>query len=379
MRIEIMEQYIDWLLRESTPACPMWNVERLRNGEKPAWNYIDGCMMNALLKLYERTGEERCFRFVCDFLDTLVDKEGGMTGFEEAAYNLDFIFSGNALIDVYQATGKEKYRKAMNKLRAQLANQPRTTEGNYWHKKIYPHQVWLDGLYMAQIFRARWDKYFGDASEYPDIFNQFVNVRKRMFDEDTRLYRHAYDSAKKMFWADERGLSKNVWLRGVGWFAAALIDVAEAFPEDFAEGRAWMGKTLTELFKGMLPYLDNESGMFLQVVDYPKGSGNYPEMSGSALIAYAMMKSARLGLVDESWRRIGAGLFEHTREKYLKETPDGFSLGGICLSAGLGPEGNTRRDGSYAYYISEPVVENEAKGIAPFLYCYAEILYDGLG
>ena len=375
MKIDIIERYIDRLLAESTPACPLWNVERLRSGERPKWNYIDGCMMIALLRLYERTGDDRFYRFVHDYLDTLVDDEGGLLGYKEETYNLDNILCGNALIDVYKASGEEKHKKAIEALLSQLKNHPRTREGNYWHKKIYPYQVWLDGLYMAQVYRARWEKYFGDGSSYEDIFMQFKNVRKYMFDEDKKLYRHCYDSSKKIFWADDKGLSQNVWLRAVGWYAAALTDTIEAFPEELAEEKRWLKGLLKELFEGIMPYLDKESGMFLQVVDYPKGDGNYPETSGSALLSYAMMKSTRMGFADDSWRRNGTELFINICRNYLKEVDGGLSLGGICLTAGLGPEDNQHRDGSYAYYISEPIVENDAKGIAPFLYCYAESLY----
>jgi unsaturated rhamnogalacturonyl hydrolase len=378
MKIDAIERYIDRLFAESTPACPLWNVERLHSGEKPKWNYIDGCMMSALMRMYERTWDERYYRFLRDYLNTFVDDAGGLLGYERETYNLDNIYSGNALIDAYRVTGEEKYKKAIDTLLFQLKDQPRTTEGNYWHKQIYPNQVWLDGLYMAQVFRARWEKYFGDGGAYEDILMQFQNVRKYMFDEDTKLYRHGYDASKKVFWADEEGLSQNVWLRSVGWYAAALADVIEVFPEALTEGRACLKSVLMELFAGMMPYLDKESGMFLQVVDYPRGDGNYPETSGSALLAFAMMKSARLGVADDTWKYNGTKLFHSICGNYLREADGGLSLGGICLSAGLGPADNTRRDGSYGYYISEPVVENEGKGIAPLLYCYAESLHTGI-
>lgn len=376
VRIDIVEKYISRLLAQSTPLRPLWNVERLKSGDSLKWNYIDGCMMTALLRVYERTGDKKYYDFVNDLLDILVDSKGGLAGYREEEYNLDYIFSGNALIDVYAQSGEKKYKKAMETLLTQLEKQPRTAEGSYWHKKIYPNQVWLDGLYMAQVFRARCGKAFGNGSVYEDILMQFKTVREKMFDKEKQLYRHGYDSSNKAFWADVKGLSKNVWLRAIGWYAAALTDVIEAFPKDMVEGRQWLQSVLAELFEGMMPYLDTESGMFLQVVDYPKANGNYPETSGSALIGYAMMKSARLGLTEGKWRNAGKKLFESICANYLKESGGALSLGGICLSAGLGPEDNRRRDGSYEYYISEPVVQDEAKGIAPFLYCYAESLYE---
>jgi len=375
MKIDVIERYIDRLLVESTPDCPSWNVERVRGGESPKWNYIDGCMITALFRMYERTGDSRLSEFAHTFLDLFVDEDGVLLGYDEKTYNLDNIFSGNALIDIYRQSKEEKYKKAMERLLAQLEHQPRTQEGNYWHKKIYPNQVWLDGLYMAQVYRARWEKYFGDGSAYEDILMQFKNVRTCMFDEEKKLYRHGYDASGSIFWADKKGLSQNAWLRAMGWFAAALIDVIESFPDELHEGKKALSNILIELFEGIMPYLDKESGMLLQVVDHPKTDGNYPETSGSALIGYAMMKSARLKVAKPIWKKRGMRLFESICENYLTEHNGSLSLGGICLVAGLGPGNNRRRNGSYEYYISEPIVKNEAKGIAPFLYCYAESLY----
>ncbi|MEX1377480.1 MAG: glycoside hydrolase family 88 protein [Eubacteriales bacterium] len=375
MKIEIIEKYINKLLAESTPDCPVWNIERLRSGEKPKWNYIDGCMMTALLRMYEQTGESRYFDFVHEFISGLVGDDGKLVGYKEEDYNLDNVFSGNALIDVYRIGKEEKYFKAIKSLLSQLKSQPRTNTGNYWHKLIYPNQIWLDGLYMAQVFRCRYEKYFGIGSEYEDIYMQFKNVRELMFDEQKKLYIHAYDASGEVFWAKENGQSPNAWLRAIGWFAAALADVLEAYPDELQDEKKFLKNQLSEIFDGILPYLDKDSGMFMQVVDYPKKDGNYPETSGSALIGYAMMKSARLKHTDEKWKDIGQKLFESICRKYLKEVDGSLSLGGICLVAGLGPQGNKRRDGTIEYYMSEPIVENEAKGIAPFLYCYAESLY----
>jgi len=374
MHIEVIDSFINKTLDESTPECPVWNVERIKSSEPPKWNYIDGCMISALLLMYSRTKDERFYDFAHKFMNAFIDENGEILGYREETYNLDNIFSGNALLEVYKKTGNEKYKKALKALDSQLNNQPRTYEGSYWHKLIYPNQVWLDGMYMAQVYRARRDRQKGTSEHSEDILHQFRIVRERMFDEGTQLYRHAYDASKKAFWADENGLSRNVWLRSMGWYAAALTDVCEALPDDMAEGKEWFKHAINELFEGIIKYIDKDSGMLLQVVNYPRENGNYPETSGSALIGYAMMKSARLGFVDKKWRGIGSGIFDSICRNYLREKDGKLSLGGICLVAGLGPESDRRRDGSFEYYMSEPVVENEAKGIAPFLYCYAESL-----
>lgn len=373
---DIVARYIDRILAQSTPQAPLWNMEQIRWGSAPHWNYIDGCMMTSLLRLYEQTGKERFFGFVERFIDYYVSEDGSLLGYALETYNLDNICEGRVLFDLYRATGKEKYRRAIELLHRQLTEQPRTKEGNFWHKLIYPHQVWLDGLYMAQVFAARYETEFEEKPDYTDIVSQFQNVRKHMFDEEKKLYYHGYDSAKRMFWANEKGLSQSFWLRAIGWFAVALVDVIAHLPQSAGEERAWLGGILSELVAGIVPYIDEDTNMLYQVVDQAGREGNYLETSGSSMIAYAMLKGARLGVLPLQYRATGARIFDGICRKYLSEKDGMLNLGGICLSAGLGPENNPKRDGTYGYYVSEPVVENDAKGAAPFLMCYVELQAD---
>ena len=369
-----IERYVERIMAESTPDKPLWNIEKIAEGKINGWNYIDGCMMIALLNMYKITGEERYYDFAENFLDYYVFEDGSLRGFKEEDYNLDNICEGRVLFDVYAMSGKEKYRKAMETLRGQLKRQPRTYEGNFWHKAIYPNQVWLDGLYMAQVFYARYTREFENGANYADILNQFRIVRDRMRDEETGLYRHGYDASKQAFWADETGRSQNPWLRSLGWFSAALIDVTAEIGEEAPEMTAEMTEIAQDLAKSLLPYIDKESGMLWQVPNQIGREGNYPETSGSAMVAYFYLKGARLGMLPKSYAPVGEKIFNSICDRYLTETDGKLNLGGICLVAGLGPENNRRRDGSYEYYISEPVVENDAKGLAPFLMCYTELL-----
>lgn len=369
-----IESYLQRIMAESTPDRPLWNIEKIRQGKVNGWNYIDGCMMIALLNMYRITGQKRYYDFAENFLDYYVFEDGSIRGFREEEYNLDNICEGRVLFDVYALSGKEKYRKAMETLHGQILRQPRTAEGNFWHKAIYPNQVWLDGLYMAQVFYCRYTTQYENGAGYADIRRQFHNVREHMYDPETGLYRHGYDASKTSFWAGPDGCSKNPWLRSLGWFSAALIDVtAEIAPgnEDF---RQEMVSIARELAGNLLPYIDGDSGMLWQVPNHIGRPGNYPETSGSAMVAYFYMKGARLGILDKSYAKTGEGIFQSICQRYLTETDGKLNLGGICLVAGLGPENNRRRDGSYEYYISEPVVENDAKGLAPFLMCYTELL-----
>ncbi len=367
-----LDRYIDGLLDKSTPEAPYWNIEAIRVGKPPHWNYIDGCMITALMAASEITGEKKYADFAERFIDYYVQEDGSIIGYSMDKFNLDDINEGRVLFDLYKITGKEKYKKAIMMLHEQIEKQPRTETGNFWHKKIYPDQIWLDGLYMAQVFYTRYQKEFG-GKDYSDTVNQFKNVRKLMFDENKKLYYHGCDCSKSAFWADkETGCSKNFWLRAIGWFCISLIDNIDYIDDENA--RKELCAIFAEAIDGISQYADPETGMYWQVVDCGGREGNYLETSGSSMIAYAMMKGARLGVIDKKYAAMGKKTFDGICEKYLRITDDGeLNLGGICLVAGLGPEDNPRRDGTYEYYVSEPVVDNDAKGVAPLVLSYMEI------
>ncbi len=368
---ENIDAYVLRLIRESSPQRTIWNVERIRQGKPASWNYIDGCMMTALLAMSDITGEGQYFDFAERFIDDFVAEDGSIRSYEPEKFNLDDINEGRVLFSLLEKTGKEKYRKAAALLRRQLEQQPRTCEGNFWHKAIYPNQVWLDGIYMAQPFYALYEKHLG-SGDFRDTVSQIETVRRRMFDEEKHLYYHGYDASRSAFWADpETGRSKNFWLRSIGWFAVALADLLEILPE--GEDREKLKGIFAELMEGAARYADEETGLYWQVVDQGGREGNYLETSGSSMLAYAMLKGVRLGALEKEYAAKGQKTFRGIVEKYLSFTDGDLNLGGICLVAGLGPETNRRRDGSYEYYISEPVVANDAKGVAPFLLCYTEI------
>ena len=368
---EEIDAYVQSLIRKSSPACTAWNIESTRQGKPASWNYIDGCMITALLTMSRITGESAYFDFAEDFIDWFVQPDGTIRTYRREKYNLDDVNEGRVLFPLYEKTGKEKYRLAAEQLRRQLAEQPRTREGNFWHKAIYPNQVWLDGLYMAQPFYALYETVFG-AGDLSDTLAQIENVRAHMFSEERKLYFHGYDASRAAFWADPvTGCSKSFWLRSIGWFAVALSDLCEIFPA--GAGRDRLCEIFSELIAGVAPYADGDTGLYWQVVDQGGRAGNYLETSGSSMLAYAMLKGARLGVLPKEYAAKGEKTFRGIVEKYLSFTDGELNLGGICLVAGLGPEDNRRRDGTYEYYISEPVVKNDAKGVAPFVLCYTEI------
>ena len=224
---------------------------------------------------------------------------------------------------------------------------------------------------MAQPFYALYERELG-SGDFSDTLRQIETIRERMFSEEKGLYFHGYDCSRRAFWADpSTGCSKNFWLRSIGWFSVALVDLLEILPAGEASER--LRAIFAELMAGAGRWADEASGMYWQVVDQGGREGNYLETSGSSMLAYAMLKGARLGVLDKKYAAKGEKTFRGIVETYLSFHEGELNLGGICLVAGLGPDNNRRRDGSYEYYISEPVVQNDAKGVAPFLLCYTEI------
>ena len=372
--LAMLGDYVDYLIANSSAEAPMWNIEKVRSGKPNKWNYIDGCMITACLSLYKTTGDEKFLKFSKKFLDYFVKNGGVIETYSVEEYNLDNINQGKNLFTLYDLTGKQRYRDAIETIRSQLETQPRTREGNFWHKKIYPWQVWLDGTYMAQPFYMEYETRYNGMRGCLDSYRQFMNVKKYMKDPVTGLYYHGYDESRQMYWANpETGCSPNFWLRAMGWFLVAMVDVLERMDEQlYFEYRAIMSM-FKDAAEAMLAFQDTETGMFWQVIDKPGIPGNYLESSGTALFAYAVLKGVRLGYLPKRFAAYGEKAFYGTCDKYLGVSADGkLQLSGICLVAGLG--GATHRDGSLEYYFSEPVVENDAKGVGPLLLAYTEIL-----
>ena len=369
----IINTYIQQLIENSTPEAPAWNIEKIRAGKPNTWNYIDGCMIKALLDLHEISGKDVYLEFADRFIDHFVRDDGSIDSYDPKEYNLDNVNAGKTLYQLYAITGKPKYRKAMDTIYSQLAEQPRTIEGNFWHKFIYPNQVWLDGMYMAQPFYMQYELSFHDGKGCADSLHQFAVVYDRMRNERNGLYYHAYDASRKAFWCDPvTGLSDGFWLRAEGWYAMALIDTWEILPASMGAGREQLRGALTELIDAMLPYQDEQTGMWHQVINVPNIEPNYLETSGSAIFAYAIMKAVRLGLLPERYWQYGFKAYHGICDGQLSEEDGKLALGNICLVAGLG---NTEhREGTFDYYMREPVVRNDAKGVAPLVLAFTEVL-----
>jgi unsaturated rhamnogalacturonyl hydrolase len=333
--------------------------------------YEDGLMLIAAEKYYKLTSDEFVFNFLEKYLDYHINDNGEIVNYHLDEYNIDNILAGNVLFFVYEKTGKKKYLKTIELLRKQLLTHPRTESMNFWHKKRYPYQVWLDGLYMGQVFYLRYALLKKDFSIIDDVYRQVMNTDKYLWDQKRKLYVHAYDEKKVMQWADEEtGHSPNIWSRSVGWFAMALVDLIELLPNDFTSEKTAFSELIVKLIDGVKPHLDPEYSMMYQVVDKPNVKGNYLETSGTAMLAYAALKGYRLGVLDSSYQLLGEKIVKGINEKYLRDENGKIILGGICAVAGLD---NERRDGSVAYYLSEKIAENEIKGVGPYLFALMEL------
>ena len=254
------------------------------------WQYINACIMESYLKLYKVTENTGHLGFVSDYVENLFNKKAEPIGLHLDQYNIDQIKMAKLLLDLYQISPKEKYISVVHNLFNQMKNYPRTKEGNFWHKEFYPNQVWLDGLYMGHPFYTKYLRDFCHKNVFDDTVRQFQVCRKRIFNESLGLYMHGYDESKKIFWADkETGRSPSVWLRAIGWFTMALVDVIEIISEDKA-GTAILSELLSELIRGLMQYR-HESGMWYQVPDQGSRGKNYLETSGSAMIAYGLLKA----------------------------------------------------------------------------------------
>lgn len=353
-----------------------WNKDSILVGEakRSNWNYEQGLMLKALERVFYRTGEGKYFEYIRKEEDQFVKPDGSIRTYDFSSFNLDNIPTGRALLTLYQQTqpDKEKYKKAADLLWKQLAEQPRTKEGGYWHKKRYPHQMWLDGLFMAEPFSAEYSLLFDHPEHFNDIAKQFELIEKYAVDEKTGLIYHAYDESKEQKWADKKtGRSPHFWGRAIGWYVMALVDVLDYFPKDHPK-RPEQIKYLQRIAPVLARYQDKNSGVWYQIMDQGARKGNYLEASASTMFVYALAKGSRLGYIPASYAAVARKGYDGILKNFIEKESDGtISLNKTVSVGGLG--GTPYRDGSYAYYLSEPIRKNDLKGVGPFIMASIEI------
>mgnify|MGYP000889526609 CR=1 FL=1 len=334
---------------------------------KLKWDYCHGLELGAMLDVYDAYGDEKIRDYAIAYADTMVHEDGTITAYKLTDYSLDRINSGKILFRIYEQTKNPKYKKALDLLYSQFEGQPRNADGGFWHKKIYPHQMWLDGIFMASPYLVQYGEVFGDSLVYPDVVNQITLIARKTYDPETGLYYHGWDESREQAWADdETGCSPNFWSRSIGWYAAALVDVLDYMPETVA-GRDTILTLVKNLAPVLVKYQDGKSGVWYQVTDQGNRKGNYLESSASALFVYFLSKAINKGYIGEEYKPAVKKAFDGMIKEFIKQEEDGtYTITNCCAVAGLGGD-KVYRDGSFEYYVSEPVIENDPKSVGSFI------------
>lgn len=350
------------------------SVAYVKEGKEARWDYEMGLLLKAIEQVWYRTGDARYFNYIQKIMDQYIKADGSIQGYKLDEFNIDNVTPGRALLTLYQQTlpNKEKYRKAADLLRKQLAQQPRTKEGGFWHKKRYPNQMWLDGLYMGEPFYAEYSVVFNEPKNFDDIVNQFVWMEKNARDEKTGLLYHAWDESREQKWANPKtGQSPNFWSRAIGWYGLALVDVLDYLPQNYAR-RGELIAILNRLAPAIVKFQDPKAGVWYQVTDRMGDKGNYFEASGSCMFVYTLAKGVRMGYLPVSMMQYAKKGYEGILKNFISTDEAGLiHLEKTVLVGGLG--GTPYRDGSYEYYLSEKIRQDDLKGVGPFIMASVEM------
>ncbi len=342
------------------------------DSKKPKWDYVHALVLHSFEELYKKNPDPRYNAYVRSYVDQFVEPDGSIKTYEFDKYNIDLVVPGRLLFDVYQTSKEEKYLKAMQLVRKQLAEQPRTASGGFWHKQIYPNQMWLDGLYMGEPFYAQYTATFEGGKSFDDIAKQFELIQLHATDPKTGLLYHGWDESKAMPWANKQtGNSPNFWSRALGWYVMALVDVLDYMPKEHPKQKELV-KYLNNACAALAKYQD-KSGLWYQVTDRGGDKGNYLEASGSSMFAYAFAKGANKGYLPAKYKKLANKAFDGLTKILIKKVDEdgGITLTNCCQVAGLG--GTPYRDGSYEYYVNEKKKDNDPKATGPFILAALEL------
>ena len=341
----------------------LWTIE----GPGIKWSYTLGLVSSAMLDLYEYTDDTKYLGYVEYFADSAITDQGLIRTYKMSDYNIDKVNSGKMLLRLYQITGKEKFKIAADTLRAQLDGHPQTEIGGFWHKKRYPHQMWLDGLYMGGPFLAQYTSLYGDPADFDRVILWFENMEKVARDPVTGLLYHGWDESREQEWADpQTGQSPNFWGRGMGWYGMALVDVLDFIPGDHP-GRDSIIDIINRMARAIVTVQDTVSGVWYQVLDQGGREGNYLEGSVSAMFSYFLLKAVNRGYINRhKYEGPARKAYEGMIANLVTKKEDGtLVISPVCQVAGLG--GDPYRDGSYEYYIHEQQRDNDPKATGPFI------------
>lgn len=344
----------------------------IRRGAPFKWHYEHGLMLQAMERVWERTGDEKYLNWIQNSIAPFVDANGEIETYRLEEFNLDQVKPGGSLFLLHRLTNEPRYREALGLLREQLRRHPRTREGGFWHKQIYPYQMWLDGIYMAGPFYARYGREFHEPEAFDDVARQILLIARRTRDPRTGLFYHAWDESRRQRWADPvSGCSPHFWGRAMGWFSMALVDVLDEMPANHA-ARSSLVDILNGAIDALARIQDPQSGLWYQVLDQGSRAGNYLEASASCMFVYAIVRGIRQGYVLPAALEVARRAYRGILGTLIEIDEGGLvNLHGICGVAGLG--GSPYRDGSYEYYVGEKTVMNDYKGVGPFILASLEM------
>lgn len=330
------------------------------------WDYCHGLELEAMLDAYDTYGGEHIYNYALAYADTMVRNNGSILTYRLEEYNIDRINPGKYLFRIYDQAKDPKYKKAIDLLRTQLDTHPRNDDGGFWHKKVYPHQMWLDGIYMGSVFYAEYAFRNSRPQDYADVIKQFLLAAKHTYDPKTKLYRHATDVSRKERWADSvTGQSAHSWGRAMGWYAMAFVDALDYIPKHEA-GRDSMLVILNNIAEQVKRIQDEKTGVWYQVLDKSGEKGNYLESTCSTMFVYALLKAVRMEYIDKSYLDVAIKGYKGILDTFIKVDKNGVvEITNCCAVAGLG--GKNYRSGTYEYYLSEPVRSNDPKAVGPFI------------
>ena len=390
------KNYSEWMTYSEIQRVPKSYL--LDFSTKPKWSYVMGIELEAMLDTYLRYGGDKIKDYCQEYTDTMINENGEIRGYNLEDYNIDNIRTGHFVSRMYQINPEKKNLIAMQTMMKQLEQQPRTVKDHvYWHKAIYAYQVWLDGIFMGLPYRSLTASMIYKKKQakkiWDDAVDQISITYDRTYDPATGLNRHAYDENRNMFWADSQtGLSQHCWGRAQGWYSMALIELLDVMPKNYKR-RGELIELLRKDLDAVIKWQDKETGVWYQVMDQPGREGNYLESTCSAMFAYVMLKAYNKGYLGEKYLEAGKKAYDGIIKQFIRVDSDNtISLTKCCSVAGLGPgispqvqealtrinpknkaKENTRRDGSYEYYLSEPIRDNDAKGVGPFIWASLEM------
>lgn len=360
------------MVQSEMVRCPeSW---RLDFQPRLKWDYCHGLELGAMLAVYDRYGDQRIYDYALAYADTMVNADGTIKMYKREEFSLDRVNSGKFIFRIYEQTKDDKYKKALALMRSQLDDHPRNADGGFWHKKVYPHQVWLDGIYMGAPFYAEYAYRNNQVKDYADVINQFLMAARHTYDPKNDLFRHACDVSNTQRWCDKEvnnGQSMHSWGRAMGWYAMAFADALPFIPR-YEEGRDSMLVVFNHLAKMVKARQDRKTGLWYQVLDKSGEEGNYLESSCSTMFVYALLKGVRLGYLPKEYLAVAVKGYEGILKHFIEVDKDGVvSITRACAVAGLG--GKNYRMGDYQYYINELIRPNDPKAVGPFILASLEM------